>query len=366
MNTKLVYVLTSEPEKNYIEQALMSVYTARFYNPDAYIVLIVDDLTDKLLVGKRAEVLEYISEKKVIKLADGMPMMERSRWIKTSVRNLVDGDLLFIDCDTLITCSLEDIDQFPFELGAVWESHLPIAQFNSVLYDKVKKNATVLNWDISKVDYYYSSGVILAKDTKQNRLFFKRWHNNWLKGCEKGVSIDQPSFAKADIETGHLIHRLDDRLNCVMYTHVLFVNEAKIMHFCSFRNMSYVFSDHFLDKVKKEGVKGNEFIRYSVLHPHHTYLPFDNSIFHFHLKDYLIMILTVRKVAKLVHRHLNGAYDDYITSGIDSYLIKLFKRRRYFISAVLLTVYKFYRVKLNKKYKYVENTCSINQNIKIK
>jgi hypothetical protein len=320
----------------------------------------VDDITDKLFEGKRAEVLDYITEKLVIKLPAEMPMMERSRWIKTSVRNLVDGDLLFIDCDTLITCSLEDVDQFPYELGAVCESHLPVAQFHASIYDKVKKNATVLDWDISKEDFYYSSGVILAKDTNQNRLFFERWHHYWLKGSENGVSIDQPSFAKADIESGHLIQRMDDRYNCVMYTHALFVREAKIMHFCSFRNMSYVFSDHFLEKVKNEGVKGNEFIQYSILHPHETYLPFDNSIYHYQLKKYLDMILTVSKVAKLVHRHLNGAYDDYIsTSGIDSYLIKLFKRRLYFTGAVLLAVYKFYRVKLNKKYKYVENTCSI-------
>jgi len=359
LNTKLVYVLTSAPEKNYIEQALISIYTARYYNPEATIVLIVDDLTDKLFVGNRAEVLDYITEKLVIELPEDMNMMERSRWLKTSVRNLVDGDILFIDCDTLITCSLEEIDWCPYDLGAVLESHLPVAQFNSALYDKVKKNAAVLDWDISKEAFYYSSGVILAKDTTDSRLFFERWHNYWLKGSEKGVPIDQPSFAKADIESGYRIHRMDDRFNCVMYTHTLFVGEAKIMHFCSFRNMSYVFSDHFLEKVKNEGVKGNEFIQYSVLHPHNTYLPFDNSIFHFGFKDYIQMIVAVRKVAKLVNRHLNGAYDDYIsTSGIDNYLKKLFNKHLYFTGACLLAVYKFYKVKLNKKYSYVSNTCS--------
>ena len=66
MRTKLVYVLTCAPEKHYIEQALMSVFSARHWNPDAHIVLLVDDLTDKLLVGKRADVLDYISEKIVV------------------------------------------------------------------------------------------------------------------------------------------------------------------------------------------------------------------------------------------------------------------------------------------------------------
>ena len=62
MQTKLVYVLTCAPEATYIEQALISIWSARYHNPDAHIVLLVDDLTNQLLVGKRAEVLEYITE----------------------------------------------------------------------------------------------------------------------------------------------------------------------------------------------------------------------------------------------------------------------------------------------------------------
>ena len=63
MVTKLVYVLTCSPEKHYIEQALIAVFSARHWNPDAYIVLLVDDKTDALLVGKRSELLDYVSEK---------------------------------------------------------------------------------------------------------------------------------------------------------------------------------------------------------------------------------------------------------------------------------------------------------------
>lgn len=53
MKTKLVYVLTCAPDKNYIEQAHMAIWSARYHNPDATIVLIVDDKTDALLTGKR-------------------------------------------------------------------------------------------------------------------------------------------------------------------------------------------------------------------------------------------------------------------------------------------------------------------------
>ena len=98
MQTKLVYVLTCTPEATYIEQALISIWSARYHNPDAHIVLLLDDKTNELLVGKRAEVLEYVTEKVVVPFEDAnATMMCRSRWIKTQVRQLVKGDFLFID-----------------------------------------------------------------------------------------------------------------------------------------------------------------------------------------------------------------------------------------------------------------------------
>ena len=131
MKTKLVYVLTCASEATYIEQALISIWSARYHNPDAHIVLLVDDLTNQLLVGKRAEVLEYITEKVVIPFEDtNATMMYRSRWIKTSVRQLIEGDFLFIDCDTAVAQSLADADSLDCEIGAVLDCHRPVSKFH--------------------------------------------------------------------------------------------------------------------------------------------------------------------------------------------------------------------------------------------
>ncbi|MEI6555558.1 MAG: hypothetical protein WCL70_08230 [Paludibacter sp.] len=360
MITKLVYVLTSAPEKSYCEQALLSIYTARHHNQDAYIVLVTDNVTDKLFSGKRAEILEYISEKIVVELPEEMSMMERSRWLKTSVRNLINGDLMFVDCDTLTTRSLREIDDCPFELGAVPDSHLPVAKFNPALYEKVKKLGSQLDWDISKEDYYFSSGVIYAKDTEKNKEFFNKWHSYWFEGTKTGVSIDQPSFAKSNIECGHIIKGIDNGWNCVMYTHPLFDRDARILHFCSFRNMTYAFGESFLNKVRKEGVKGNEFIKYSILHPYETYIPFDNKIHNYSFGEYLKLIFTIRRTAKLISKNLNADYEDYIDSRkIERYVKQLFAKKLFTTGALLFVAYKAYKVRFSKKYKYLENTCSI-------
>jgi len=359
MNTKLVYVLTSAPEHNYIEQALLSVFTARYHNPDASIVLITDDRTNELLKGQRGEILDYISEKIVVPLPEEMSPMLRSRQLKTSVRNLIEGDFLFIDCDTLITRPLNEIDNFPFEMGAVLESHLPIGLFINSLYEKVEKNARLLGWSIQNEKNYFSSGVIYVKDTLNNRLFYKKWNHFWNEGLKKGVMIDQPSFAKTNIESGYPVQLLDNRWNCVMYTHPLFDREAYILHFCSFRNMSYIFAEKFLEKVRQQGIKNNSFVQYSILHPHYSYLPFENAIYRYKPKDYIRMAKEIRQTAKLLKENLD--FDDYMpSSGIYRYAGKCFKNKCYFWGSLLITCYKLYRVKFDKKFKYVENTCAID------
>ena len=161
MKTKLVYVLTCAPEATYIEQALISIWSARYHNPDAHIVLLVDDKTNDLLVGKRAEVLEYVTEKVVIPFEDAnATMMYRSRWIKTQVRQLVKGDFMFVDCDTVVNKSLEEIDGVEAEAAAVPESNLPIADFHPSLYESMEENAKKIGWNIAGEEYYYSSGLI--------------------------------------------------------------------------------------------------------------------------------------------------------------------------------------------------------------
>ncbi len=359
MKTKLVYVLTCAPEKNYIEQALLSVYTARHYNPKATIVLIVDDLTDKLLIDTRGEILNYISEKIVIDLQPDMTMMDRSRWLKTSVRNLVQGDLLFIDSDTIITQSLEEIDECVYDIAAVLESHLTIGSYNKYLYDKVAELSAKIGWNIDDEIYYFSSGVIYIKDLPLNYEIFNKWHTLWKKGREKGISIDQPSFAMANIAMNRPVKILEGIWNCVMYTHVTFAYSSKILHFCSFRNMSYIFEDRFLAKVKVEGVERNDFVKFSILNPYKSFIPFENVIYKYKPSDFCKLFSDIRNTSKQIYRNLGNDYDDYLGSTqVEKNVKRLFKNKLFIPGALLLTSYKFYRIKLNKNYKYVANTCA--------
>ena len=354
MKTKLVFVLTCAPEATYIEQALISIWSARYHNPDAHIVLLVDDLTNELLVGKRAEVLEYITEKLVITFEDeSATMMYRSRWIKTQVRQLVKGDLLFIDCDTIVDKSLEEIDEVEAEAAAVPESNLPIADFHPSLYESMEENAKKIGWDIAGEEYYYSSGVIYVKDTPMVHKMFQLWHQYWIGGGKIGINIDQPSLAKANIDCEHLIERIDNKWNCIMFTYPRYAKDANILHFAAYRNMSFLFSKRVLRYVKDNGL--TEYIKEYITHPTNSYIPFDSEFYHYRLKDYSHRFRILYKGIREYEEHIDATFKDYTPKNV---VYKLLRKKLYKLATIVLLLLSYRRVRLNKNYKNTENICA--------
>lgn len=358
MKTKLVYVLTCATEATYIEQALISIWSARYHNPDAHIVLLVDDKTNELLVSKRAEVLEYVTEKVVVTFEDtNASMMYRSRYIKIRVRSLVDGDILFVDSDTIINGALSEIDDCLYDVAAILESNLPISQFHPLLYDSMEENARKIGWSPKEEQYYFSSGVIYAKDTLATRELFEKWHNNWQQGLSLDIRIDQPSLAKANIECGRLIQPIENKWNCIMFTYPRWAKDALILHFAAYRNMSFLFSNRVLRYIKENGL--TDYIKYYILHPTQSYIPFDSEFYHYKMRTYGRTIKNVYSGVKLYAKNIDNQFDDFIVkSQMYKLALPLMKRGRYLLASFLIVLSHWYRVKFSKKYKYKENICS--------
>lgn len=354
MKTKLVYVLTCASEATYIEQALISIWSARYHNPDAHIVLLVDDLTNELLVGKRAEVLEYVTEKVVIPFEDtNATMMYRSRWIKTQVRQMVEGDLLFIDCDTIINHSLNELDALQCEVGAVCESNLPITEFCDGLRRPLYDNARILGWNPDVEKYYFSSGVVYAKDCTSARELYTKWHDNWLYSTTKGINIDQPTLAKANIACGHVMERIDDKWNCIMFTYPRWAKNAYILHYAAYRNMSFLFSKRVLKYIREHGLTG--YIQSYIIDSTASYIPFNSEFFHYKLKDYCrrysILYIGIIDYTE----HIDATFADYTPKNV---VYKLLQKKWYKLATIVLLLLSYRRVKLSKKYNYIENICA--------
>ena len=310
MKTKLVYVLTCAEDATYIEQALISIWSARYHNSDAHIVLIVDNLTNQLLVGNRAEVLEYVTEKVVIPFEDAnATMMYRSRWIKTQVRQLVKGDLLFIDCDTICCSSLNEIDDYKASIAMVPDEHMNICDYPDSVILPLVEVAKKLGYDILVEKCYFNSGVIYAKDQSNVCKLWNHWHQIWLEGEKKGIKADQPSLGKANIICNHIIQCLPDIWNTLIYMNPSFVSKGKILHFWNFRNKSFIFARPFLEYIKKNGL--TDYAKICILNPINTILPFDNILTRCSIWEYFRFAKIIREQRKLYSANVDAMFYDF-------------------------------------------------------
>lgn len=355
MTTKLVYVLTCAPEKHYIEQALIAVFSARYWNPNAHIVLLVDDLTDQLFVGKRAQILDFLTEKIVVPFEDAtLSPMYRSRWIKTSVRQLVKGDFMFVDCDTVVCKSLSDIDTFDCEVGAVLESHLLVEDFCSGLRKKAIALNQKIGVDLNLEKEYYSSGVLYVKDTPQTYRLYEMWHQFWLESQALGMPIDQPSLAKANRECNHLIKRIPDTYNCILFTMNDFTDKAHILHIAAYRNPSFVFSDKVLSRVKECGLE--EWLKKVILQPQDTMLPFDFVVRHSTFRKRMGWIVCISHTAATIRRNIPALLADFpVQSRFRNVIVWFFYHRFYMIGATLWMIWK--RIQVLGKNDLKDNCC---------
>lgn len=265
MRTKIVYVVTSDPKDYYLEQTFLSVYSVRKYNQNVTIELVVDAKTNETIIGKRAGILSYIDKKIVIDVPPKYNKVQTSRYMKTSLREIVNGDYLFVDSDTIITENLNSIDQYESDIMAVINEHVPISQYFDSYGNRVKKYAQQEGWKCSDDIPYYNSGVMYVRDTDIAHQFYADWHSTWEETIEKyGRHYDQPPLALINERYGYVIKELPAIWNCQILRYGLpYLSEAKIIHYFAamFNNkdLVYAFRDNnILKSIRDSGMVSDE------------------------------------------------------------------------------------------------------------
>lgn len=259
MKTKIVYVLTSGENDFYAEQMLMSVYSLKYYNPNAKVELIVDSCTKRSVDNRLPKLYDYVDNIVSVNFEESVTNAYRSRFLKTSSRLYVKGDYLFIDTDTIINGDISDIDNLKVGIGAVKDLHqdtLRNARYLDLLMLKVKK----LGWNAFDLDVeYFNSGVLYVKDTPEVHLFFNEWHKKWLESFDRGVPQDQPSLAMVN-QQFQLIQNIPSKWHCQLFGNGLrYLKDARIIHYFNALNSELggerplVFmNDDFLLKIKND------------------------------------------------------------------------------------------------------------------
>lgn len=265
MKTKIVYDIISGLNDIYFEQVWASAWSLKHHNPNAYVIVLTDKETnDTILSESRKGSLAYIDEIQIVEFDQPYSNKEKSRWIKTNMRELVHGDFLFIDADTIITGDLSEIDGMTCDIGAVLDYHCHSKEISKYpifhdMYIAPLKN--IFNVDYSDTTDVFNSGVLYVRDNQRTHDFYNTWHKNWKHSRERGECRDQLSLTKTCQELGNPITEIPGAYNCQIRFSIQYLYEAKIIHTFASQNNSRIsdlFGTTIYKKIKDAGSINDE------------------------------------------------------------------------------------------------------------
>ena len=158
MNTQILYVLVSSKDDLILEQMWASVYSLRRFHPKEKVIVLVDAPTAKR-INEKPSLNDLLTEVKVINVPEHYNNMLRSRYMKTSMRNLIEGNFLYIDTDTIILKPLNEIESLGVRNIAMVEDGHTVFLKSKEYNVNCEKTKYVTGSDISDVKYliYYFS-----------------------------------------------------------------------------------------------------------------------------------------------------------------------------------------------------------------
>lgn len=231
MKLQLVYVLISSESDFFLEEFWVSLFSLRRFHPKDKVVVLTDHPTAER-VRDRPQLASMITDLKIIDFPDDYDGRLRSRTLKTSVRNLIDGDFLTIDTDTVICGSLDEVDNLPVKnIGMVPEMHGPFK--NHITYQFITNELKrIYDTDVSGAPYWFNSGCMFVRDNEFTHEFFRKWNEEWkVATFQKNASSDQRPLLKVDHDYGYVIECLPGAYNCQVALSIQYFHEAKILHF---------------------------------------------------------------------------------------------------------------------------------------
>lgn len=261
MIPQIVYVLVANEKNLYLEEMWVSIFSLRRHHPEATVKVLMDVETKEYL-SRFPQLTSMIDETVVVQTPAGYNAKQRSRQIKTTIRNVLTGDYIFIDTDTVICKPLDGIVEDIAEMkdfrgiAAVREGHVTM---KDTLFPPTGTVKRIFDIDISKSPLMTNSGVMFVADIPFTHEFYKRWNENWKRSCfEKGNSQDQPSLYATDCQYGYVIRELSGIYNAQVAMSLKYYADAVILHwwhmdFIEDQSYSPYFSLEIYQNLKKAG-----------------------------------------------------------------------------------------------------------------
>jgi hypothetical protein len=220
--------LSSDGDDSYSEMTLISIALLRRVHKNARVTVFIDEVTEQKLLQRAGLVLDEAD--RIIRVkADFPDAATRSRYIKTKMRTLLDGNYLFLDSDALVIRRIDEIFAFRKPMAAALDLNVASPfPHNPIWIQPIYED---LGWKYP-IEHYFNTGVVYWADVPETHRLAELWHERWKMVLRKFDKYhDQPSFNSAVAHMGVNVHVLPTAYNAMVEAHPRLARGAKIFHF---------------------------------------------------------------------------------------------------------------------------------------
>jgi len=231
------YIVTARSDPQMLVMTRVAILTLRRVHHNAQVTLLVDGPTGKLIDDAYPVLRDEVDDLVAVdsSIDDGAAS---SRYLKTRMRDLLDGDLLFLDIDTLILRDLTPLWDHDAVISGVHDDNTLGGNFGDELLDGFKQ----LGWPAPR-EPYLNSGVMFWRDNADGRQLGEAWHRFWLESRKVMGDTDQPALHRAMAETGVSLKLLSQDYNQKVRDTPGILKKPAVLHY---ETRSALYSRHTL------------------------------------------------------------------------------------------------------------------------
>lgn len=225
---KIIYVITSAGRDVYAAMTRVSAASLRMIHPGAKIAAACDQETDRAIRTSKDPLLGDVDEWLALETPPGDAAF-RNRFLKTSLRQRVPGEYLFLDSDTIVRDDLSAVFRMPGDLAAA-PNHSRV-NVSGQIWEGDLATLAEMQWAIPPT-LYVNGGVMRVSDSDGARRFYRLWHEKWQASYRQlGKPNDQPALNAAIQESQVECARLPVRFNAQIGAFPVAMRDAAIWHY---------------------------------------------------------------------------------------------------------------------------------------
>lgn len=307
MPLHVCYVVSDVPGGVYADMAWIAATLLRRVHPDVHIDIVCDEQTHAWLdaprspgtLGNPGAPVRALADRVFKVITDEADAVRRSRIVKVSLRDAIDGDFLFMDIDALVFRPLDAITSLQGDLIAAYDRAYEAPEPHRAL-PHVQRDLDKLGWNAPD-DGYFNAGVIYSRDNETSRAMWRLWKSRWFEYARAtGKHYDQPSFNSVLREHRSHVGVLPITYNAIIEPCPWQARDAAVLHFLA--SWTYKSSrvvtlfDHLLEHYKLTGKIDDHMIA-QCLASHHPWVGNGSVRRYLNTRRYIRAAMQVCKVA---------------------------------------------------------------------